>query len=156
IRGFGGYGAIMGPPMSSALSDLETGIVAGSRATYATRERGLKLKTTSATRPLDRLAALQRADGSWDLTKELAEAVGKTLGELREALRGAEGDATETERALATALAVVWLELKAADARDEWLLLAAKAERWLEAVQARPATGGDWHARAVDLLRHHP
>jgi hypothetical protein len=95
--------------------------------------------------------ALQRADGSWDLTDDVARALGQKLSRVRKALRGAEGDSAEAERALATALALEWLERKAADARDEWTLLAAKAERWLESVKARPAGGGEWRALARSI-----
>ena len=39
--------------------------------------------------PMHALVALQRADGSWDLTRELADAIERDLAELETALRGA-------------------------------------------------------------------
>lgn len=96
-------------------------------------------------RPLDRLVALQRFDGSWELTGELAGLVGVGLERLEAAL-GARQAEQAARRALATALALRWLELHAAEARDEWALLAKKAQAFL----ARQA--GDWTAQAERLL----
>jgi hypothetical protein len=82
-------------------------------------------------RPLDRLAALQKADGSWALTAELAAFIGTPLEALdREA--SSRGFATgEAQSLFATALALAWLEERAAGDRDEWALLARKAHDWL-------------------------
>lgn len=102
----------------------------------------------TALRPLDRLVALQRADGSWDLTPELALALGLELSALEAALPGAQGDAALPRRAWATALALRWLERHAADCRDEWRLLARKAESWLQRCPVRPAEG-DWTSAAA-------
>jgi hypothetical protein len=101
------------------------------------------------TRPLDRLVALQRADGSWQLTSELSRALGwsdveglrKTLG------RALAGD--REERAASTALALVWLERECAGTRDEWRLLAAKAREWLDRMPERADT---WLALAEAAL----
>ena len=101
------------------------------------------------TRPLDRLVALQRADGSWPLTDELARALGwPDVTRLRKALgRALKGE--QEERALATALALAWLERECADSRDEWHMLAAKGREWLD----RLAGGADpWLAEAVRLI----
>jgi Ca-activated chloride channel family protein len=84
-------------------------------------------------RPLDRLVALQRADGSWTLDDALAEALGwRNVKELRKAI----GRALPTEqemRAVATALALAWLERECPDVREEWRMLADKAREWLAA-----------------------
>jgi Ca-activated chloride channel family protein len=121
------------------------------RAAYGAFPLASRPSAENRMRPLDRLAARQRADGSWDLTADVARALGKKLSSLRKALRGAEGDPAEAEHALATALALEWLEREAADLRDEWMLLAAKAERWLESVKARPSGGGEWRAFARSM-----
>ena len=102
-------------------------------------------------RPLDRLVALQRADGSWDLTKDLAAVLGRSIKEMEGALAGASGDRKEARRAWATAVALVWLE-RWADERDEWELLAAKAQDWLARVTARPKEGMSW----LDLAKTLP
>jgi hypothetical protein len=104
-------------------------------------------------RALDRLVALQRADGSWDLDQPLADVLGVSLSELVAATRGAGGDANEVKRAWATALALVFLENHAASNRAEWELLAGKARRWLASVSAVPPGGGTWldHAASVSI-----
>lgn len=103
----------------------------------------------SSTRLLDLLVALQRADGSWDLSEDLSGVLMRHPDELRPLLAGATGDKAEAERALATALALHWLEAREAATRDEWALLAKKARRWLAACTARPAGGGGWEEMAA-------
>lgn len=112
----------------------------GERAEASARE------SSSALRPLDRLIQLQRADGSWALSAELADIVGRSLAELErlldDAVRGAHtsigrrlaalvGADGARRQALATAFALRWLESSCADSRDEWTLLADKAKEWL-------------------------
>jgi Ca-activated chloride channel family protein len=101
-------------------------------------------EATSSLRPLDRLVALQRADGSWDLTKELADVLGRPLEALEAELADAVGDAATARRALATALALRWLERHAAESRSEWALLEKKARRFLDQCPARAAGDRDW------------
>jgi hypothetical protein len=91
-----------------------------------------------APRDLDRLVALQSADGSWDLTPELAEIVGRSLDELEAELRGARSGRVVARRVMATALALEWLEANAGPERAEWELLAEKARRWLAGHGASP------------------
>jgi Ca-activated chloride channel family protein len=105
-----------------------------------------------AAEPMHALVALQHADGSWDLTKALAAVIGRTLSDLESALGGATGKPDEIRRAWATSLAVVWLRTEAAQAEPEWSLLAAKATRWVDRVQAQ-APGGDWIDAAERFLR---
>jgi len=88
-----------------------------------------------AQRPLDRVVALQRADGSWDLTSEFAAAVGVNLKHLAAGVSHVAG-ADDARRLWATLVALAWLARHADDARDEWRLLARKAERWC---RPRPA-----------------
>ena len=100
-------------------------------------------------RPLDRLVALQRADGSWKLDDALARALGwGDLKRLRQAL-GRDLAGEPEKRAAATALALVWLERECADTRDEWHLLAGKGREWLD----RTPEGADaWLAIAAAAL----
>ena len=82
-------------------------------------------------RPLDRLVALQRADGSWKLDDALARALGwADLKRLRQAV-GRDLAGEPEKRAAATALALVWLERECADTVDEWRMLAGKGREWL-------------------------
>jgi hypothetical protein len=100
-------------------------------------------------RPLDEVVALQRADGSWPLTDELARVLGLAdLGRLRRAFRRKLAGERE-ERAAATALALAWLERECADTRDEWRILATKGREWLN----RTPEGADaWLALAEAAL----
>ena len=93
---------------------------------------------------LQALIVLQRADGAWALTRELARVLGRELDELRAAVpSGPGGDATIVH-AWATALALAWLEVHAADLQDEWELLADKARRWLQDVPAPALRAWTW------------
>ena len=101
--------------------------------------------------PMQLLVMLQRADGSWALTREFARVLGRDVKDLRAALPGgSEGDALQ---AWATAQALAWLEVHAADRRDEWEMLAAKANAWLRHVPDPALTAWMWPARAVDVVR---
>jgi len=102
-----------------------------------------------ATRPLDRLVALQRADGSWPFTDELARALGwPDARRLRKAFgRDLAGD--REERAAGTALALAWLESECADTCLEWRMLAGKGREWLDRM---PGGADPWLERAHELL----
>jgi hypothetical protein len=96
------------------------------------------LEPAHAPRDLDRLVALQSADGSWDLTPEFAEIIGRSLDELEAELRGAPGGRVVARRVAATSLALEWLEREATADRAEWEMLAEKARRWLAGHGASP------------------
>ena len=108
--------------------------------------RRVPAATRDSSRPHDRLISLQRADGSWDLTDEFARAVSMKLRNLEKALRDAIGDPEIARRALATAIAIAWLERHAGDTRHEWEMLAEKAGRWIEACRTAPRAGAGWEA----------
>ena len=107
--------------------------------------------TVAGARPFDHLVALQRADGSWALDEDLARLVGRPLGELERHLSAATGDAAEARRALATALALVWLQRHSA-LQQEWEMLADKAAAWLAACAARLGGGKEWLKFAQSIL----
>ena len=106
------------------------------------RVRGPKAAQTR--RPVDRVVGLQRADGAWGLTEDLADAMGVGRRELEaefdaafEDLRTRVPDPRSLgtdicRRAFATALALRWLEANCADTREEWDGLAQKAHEWLQ------------------------
>ncbi len=114
--------------------------------------RSRKAMTADLVRPHDRLIALQHADGSWDLTSECARAVGRDLGDVEAALHGATGDTQVVRRALATAIAIAWLETHAADRRAEWEMLAEKARRWLIGCGVTPWGAVSWEDLARRIL----
>ena len=109
-------------------------------------------RKSESPRPHDLVIALQHADGSWALDKEFARAVSIKLRVLERALRDAIGDPEIARRALATAVAITWLERHAGDTRDEWAMLAEKAARWLTACGATPQGGGSWTDLAERVL----
>ena len=80
---------------------------------------------------MQRLISLQHADGCWDLTPELAAALGARLVDLEKMLDRMASRTDASRQLWATALAVAWLEKKAGDAANEWRLLAFKARQWL-------------------------
>jgi Ca-activated chloride channel family protein len=86
---------------------------------------------------LELLISSQRADGSFDLTDELARLAGRDLKRFRRTLRKAAPDAGLCERLFATVLALKILEVRFAQRRDEWRLLADKAQSWLEGLKAK-------------------
>jgi hypothetical protein len=108
------------------------------------------------------LVALQHADGSWELTSELANALGRELSEIERALPGASSavgwprssrdNRVACRHAWATALAIAWLELHAADAKEQWRLLRAKAEKWIENLPVDAAAGATWLEAARSFL----
>lgn len=93
-------------------------------------------------RVLDKVVGLQRADGSWNLDADLVAAVGIPYPKLRDAV-AAEEDPAAAARALATAVALVYLELHASKEKAEWRMLGRKAEKWLSK-QPGPKAGGAW------------
>ena len=102
-----------------------------------------------SSRPLDRLVALQRADGSWKLDNKLALALGWPDAKSLKKAVGRARTAKSEEHAAATALALVWLEQECPDTRDEWRILAEKAREWL----SRTPEGIDtWLAIAGEAL----
>jgi hypothetical protein len=108
--------------------------------------RRVPAATRDSSRSHDRLVALQRADGSWELDTAFAQAVSMKLRDLEKALRDAIGDPEAARRALATAIAIAWLEKFAPAARGEWEMLAEKAGRWIEACGTAPREGTGWNA----------
>jgi hypothetical protein len=99
------------------------------------------------------LVVLQAADGSWSLTADLANVLGRELSEIKAAAQGAVGPADEIDRAWATALALAWLEQSAADRAAEWQLLAAKARAFLDRTTAVPPEGWTWSEAALEFVR---
>lgn len=77
---------------------------------------------------LSALVTLQLADGSWNLDESLAHQLGgKGRRELEEACPGG-----VVSRTWATLLALCVMEMKYSDKKEEWELVATKAEGWLK------------------------
>jgi Ca-activated chloride channel homolog len=148
----------------SALSHLgSSGAPPTDSASAPSLERNLRMRwplaanatppAVRAPRGLHGLVALQRADGSWDLTPEFAAILGHRLADLESAFNWASSHGEE-RRAWATALALVWLDQHAGEVGDEWRLLANKARGWLNKVAAAPpASGQTWIHEAEAFMR---
>jgi hypothetical protein len=95
---------------------------------------------------------LQRADGFWELSKELGQILGRKLKELEASVPEAVGDAKEVRRAWATALALSWLDSEFSEWDQECVLLKRKATRWLQDCPTQPKTGEPWIAAAARFL----
>merc|ERR1711879_775836 len=81
---------------------------------------------TSSVDTLQPILLQQAFDGSWALGNPLAEILGVTLERVPTA-----DDLPDT--VWATALGLAFLHLRLAPRKDEWILVAAKAEAWLQA-----------------------
>ena len=100
---------------------------------------------------LHELVILQAADGTWPLTRKLASLLGRELDDLH-AAAGVPLNHPDTIRAWGTALVLTWLELYAADFRDEWEMLAQKSSRWLVTVPP-PSSEHSWIGLAGEVLK---
>ena len=107
------------------------------------------LDSPASTRPLDRLVALQAADGSWKLTNDLAQTLGWPDAQQLKKAWPRPLTSKADEQAAATALALIWLDRNCKPTRDEWRLLADKAREWLSRT---PEGVDDWLALASDAL----
>jgi hypothetical protein len=119
-------------------------------------EELFQLRRTPVSRPparservFDRVIALQRADGSWELDEALLIACG-LAPEQMSALEAFVPAATPHEGrcAMATAIALTFLRRRASADQLEWDLLARKAERYLDRVAVEPNGGGTWLSAA--------
>uniref|UniRef100_A0A6I8Q402 von Willebrand factor A domain-containing 5A n=1 Tax=Xenopus tropicalis TaxID=8364 RepID=A0A6I8Q402_XENTR len=77
---------------------------------------------------LFRLISLQKADGSWGLSADLASVLGVSLKEMQESNPKQNPDPA----VWATLLAVIWLHARCLDQIDEWELLEDKAVSWIK------------------------
>ena len=111
----------------------------------------MRVRQSTPPQNLHALVALQHADGSWDLTPELATILGRDLSDLESALAGT-GHRPDARRAWATALALVWLDVHGGHTRDEWQLLANKARRWLDVAAPVPLSGQTWMREAEAVI----
>ena len=161
----GALGALLGatPPRDTRALDLHripapqarrTERAAGSAgSSWLSRALHVGRRSSTAAPPdMHALVALQRADGHWELTRELAGILGRDLSDIETAVDGATGTPIDIQRAWATALAIRWLELHARTARDEWRLLSRKAQRWLDDVPAAAPRGSSWMDAAIGFM----
>ncbi|XP_040586181.1 von Willebrand factor A domain-containing protein 5A-like [Mesocricetus auratus] len=73
------------------------------------------------------LISLQKANGSWELNKDLTQILGTRLKDMKAANPAKDGDLS----AWATVLAVLWLHANGKGLKCEWEILERKAVAWL-------------------------
>jgi Ca-activated chloride channel family protein len=89
-----------------------------------------------------RLIQAQQASGYWELTVWLAKQAGISLNILRKMARHLKVPRPEAEKVVATLLACYLLHTRFKPWQAEWALVAAKAERWLQAHNLTPPPPG--------------
>ena len=102
--------------------------------------------------PVDVLIGLQRADGSWELDANLADAIGRPLADLERAHAAMPDGFADSRRLWATTLAVTFLRQQAPQRQVEWRLLVEKAVRWLRSVATDARSEERLWARAAEEL----
>ncbi len=106
---------------TSSSADQEYEYSAESKEEYADRSTTIN--------PLGRIINLQLASGAWKMSTELADVIVKTTAEIKDACPvPCEGD---METTWATIIVLIYLQLRQSNFKDEWELVAAKAETWL-------------------------
>ncbi len=143
----------MSQRIEGAAGSVESPMSASARFGWLRRSRSIPTtQPDAAPIAMRELVVLQRANGSWELDRRFADAIGRKLSHIERALAGAQGSAEDTRRAWATALAIAWLRKNAADFEDEWRMLARKGEEWLRDVAATVGGGRTWMDAAEDFL----
>jgi hypothetical protein len=136
--------------VTGAVSRLIEGLLPSRSTSVSEQPVGYELRNSE--RVFDRVIALQRADGSWELDEALLIACGLGCEQMPalEAFVPA-GSPVEGKRAMATAVALTFLRHRALADHAEWALLARKAERYLDRVAVAPNGGGTWLEPAYRL-----
>lgn len=100
------------------------------------------------------LTITQNADGSFDAARQLLDSVNLDRARFEAAAKQLGAKAELANRIAATLLALHVLETNFAARRDEWKLLAEKAERWLAKQTVQPPAGfSDLKTWVKDVLK---
>ncbi|XP_056403305.1 von Willebrand factor A domain-containing protein 5A-like isoform X3 [Hyla sarda] len=99
------------------------------------------------TSPSMKLILLQKADGSWSPSPELAAVLGISEGDFVDK----KPDQGMDSSVWATLLAVLWLHSNCVEQKDEWELLSSKAATWLKS-RAGPCLS-QWVRAGIQLLK---
>jgi hypothetical protein len=92
-------------------------------------ERKRATKGSTPTSPLTSIINLQLASGAWKMSAEMAGVMGKSTAEIKNACPvRCDG---EMETIWATVIVLMYLQIRQSNFRDEWELIAGKAQTWL-------------------------
>jgi len=92
------------------------------------------------------MVLLQHADGSWTLEKQFCDILGKS----EEDLTSSSPDASIPTAVWATALALVWLQVKYPNKKDVWELLYDKGKLYL---QQSGVDVTQWLSKATSVIK---
>jgi hypothetical protein len=92
-------------------------------------EQNILTKESTPTSPLTSIINLQLASGAWKMSAEMAGVMGKSTAEIKNACPvRCDG---EMETIWATVIVLMYLQIRQSNFRDEWELIAGKAQTWL-------------------------
>ncbi len=92
---------------------------------------------------------MQRADGSWEFSDELAAVIGRPIAALLGTLMDFGVGSQGSRDAWATAVALAWLDRYGNHMRDEWELIARKGHQWLYRFQGGSDSDRTAASRAI-------
>jgi hypothetical protein len=94
-----------------------------------TEDQNIPTKGSTAANPFTSIINLQLASGAWKMSAEMAGVMGKSTTEMKNACPvRCDG---EMETIWATVIVLIYLQLRQSNFRDEWELIAGKAQTWL-------------------------
>ncbi|CAB4011146.1 Hypothetical predicted protein [Paramuricea clavata] len=92
-------------------------------------DQNISTKESTPTSPLTSIINLQLASGAWKMSAEMADVMAKSTAEMKNACPvRCEGD---METIWATVIVLMYLQIRQSNFRDEWELIAGKAQTWL-------------------------
>ncbi|XP_028392750.1 von Willebrand factor A domain-containing protein 5A-like isoform X1 [Dendronephthya gigantea] len=113
------FGAKSAPPRPKARA----------KSGLKTKFLGLFKQSTATESPLATIISLQLASGAWKMSTFLSDVISKTTEEIKDACPvSCEGD---MESIWATIIVLTYLQLRQLNFKEEWELIALKAETWL-------------------------
>ena len=94
-----------------------------------TEDQNIPTKGSTAANPFTSIINLQLASGAWKMSAEMAGVMGKSTTEMKNACPvRCDG---EMETIWATVIVLMYLQIRQSNFRDEWELIAGKAQTWL-------------------------
>jgi hypothetical protein len=92
-------------------------------------DENILTKESTPTSPLTSIINLQLASGAWKMSAEMAGVMAKSTAEIKNACPvRCDG---EMETIWATVIVLMYLQIRQSNFRDEWELIAGKAQTWL-------------------------
>jgi hypothetical protein len=109
----------------------------GASVAHSSEPTDVKPEMATPLEPLEALVNLQQFDGSWSWNQQLLDILGQS-----QSTEERYGVSVPNTTILATALVLAYLEVKLADEKDEWEMLADKAREWVRSELASSGQQG--------------